>query len=469
MVIVGGGLSGLATAVELHLADPSLELTLWEAAPRLGGVIHTERTGEFVIDHGADMFATEPPAAMQLLRRLEADQRLIEPKQSGRGAKIVHRGRLVPVPEGFVLMRATQVMPVLTTPLLSPAAKLRLLAERFVPARRDDSDESVGAFVRRRLGQEVLEAIVGPLVGGIYTADVERLSMRATMKPLFDMVQQHGSLARATAARRRRGEDSVERSSSGARYSRFRSFPGGMGELIETLASALPEGTARTSTPVESLQPLGDGAWEVTAGGGSPQRFDHVVLATPPRVAAGLLRPVAAVAADLLASIESASTALVVLALRRSDIERPADTFGFVVPPKEHRRILAASFASEKFEGRAPQDHVLVRVFLGGALQSELLRRSDEELIAIAREELGDLIGLSGEPALAKVIRWDEAMPQYHVGHLGRVARIEQEIGSIAGLSLASNALHGVGIAPVIQAAGKVAAEVNQRLGTVAP
>lgn len=465
VAIVGGGLSGLAAAAQLHLDAPSVQLTLFEAAPRLGGVIQTERVGPFVIDLGADMFTIKPPAAIDLLRRLGADERLIEPKQAGRGAGIVHRGRLVPVPEGFVLMRATQLRPILTTPLLSPGGKLRLLAERFIPPGTDNRDQSVGSFVRRRLGREVLDSIVGPLIAGIYTADVEKLSMRATMSPLVQMVRQHGSLTKATRVRRRSGDDTVERNSSGARYSQFRSFPGGMNELIQTLAAALPAGTVRTSAAVESLQQLDDRRWQVTAAGEPPEPFDHVLLATPPRVAAGLVRPTSAVVADQLQAIESASTAIVVLAVRRSDIQRPAGTFGFVVPPRENRRILAASFASEKFAGRAPADQVLVRVFIGGALQHALLKQSDEELIAIAQGELGELIGLGGEPTLAKVIRWNEAMPQYHVGHLERVEQIEQAVGAIKGLSIVGNALHGVGITPVIASAGTVAAEIAERLG----
>ncbi len=259
VAIVGGGLSGLATAVKLQLADPTLDLTLFEAADRVGGVIHTEQESGFLIDLGADMFATKPSDALDLCRELGIADRLIEPELHGRGARIVHRGRLLPIPEGFVLMRATQLTPMLTTPLLSLSGKLRFLMERWIKSPPRDQgadlpeDESVGDFVRRRMGVEVLNRIVAPLTAGIYTADVNKLSMQATMGPIAEMERQYGSLAAATAARRRVGEDSVERASTGARYGQFRAFQGGMIELIRSLADFLPENTIRLATPVRSI------------------------------------------------------------------------------------------------------------------------------------------------------------------------------------------------------------------------
>jgi oxygen-dependent protoporphyrinogen oxidase len=430
-------------------------------------VIDTEVSGDFLVDRGADMFATKPPAAIELMRQLGLEDQLILPQKEGRGARIVYRGELVDLPDGFVLMRATKLRPMLTTPLLTWRGKLRFLAERWVrplmPAAddsQDPSDISVAEFVRGRMGSEVLDRIVGPLVAGIYTADINKLSMQATMGPLANMERQYGSLAKATAARRRSGQDQTERGSTGARYEQFRAFSGGMIQLIRSLADALPAGTIRTDATVESLR-QDDSTWKLQVNG-QVESFDHVVVATPPAAAAKLLSPVAPTAAAELAAIESASTAIVVLALRRSDIKRNIQTFGFVVPAREKRQILAASFASHKFAGRAPQDHVLVRVFIGGSLQAHLLAKSDEQLVQLARDELADLIGLSGEPTLTRVVRWNQAMPQYHVGHGQRVKRIEAQIDQLAGLSLMNNALHGVGIAPVIQAADKV---VKQILG----
>jgi oxygen-dependent protoporphyrinogen oxidase len=355
----------------------------------------------------------------------------------------------------------------LSTPLLSIRGKLRFLAERWIrplakPTNQSEielpADESVGSFVRRRMGQEVLDRIVAPLSAGIYTADISKLSMQATMGPIAEMEREYGSLARATAARRRSGQDSVERSSSGARYSQFRAFRGGMIELISALAASLPPNTIHVRSPVQTLDRTDEG-WEIQV---QDQRrpFDQVVMAVPPLAATRLLRSIAPSAVAELSKIESASVAIAVLGVRRKDVCSDIDTFGFVVPLNEHRRILAGSFASNKFAGRAPDDHVLIRVFVGGAMQSELLAMPDDQIMRVVREELADLIGLRGEPVFTRLVRWTNAMPQYHVGHLDRVKRIEQAMEPLKGLTLVSNALRGVGIAPVIQLANQTAIQI---------
>lgn len=463
VAIVGAGLSGLATAAKLHLQDPTIAITLFESSDRVGGVIDSEQVGDFLIDHGADMFATEPSGVIELCRQLGIDDQLIEPERLGRGAKIVRRGRLIPVPEGFVVMRATRLMPMLTTPLLSPTGKLRFLAERWIKPREQAdgsaADESIGSFVRRRMGRQVLDRLVTPLAAGIYTGDVDRLSMLATMGPVAEMERRYGSLTKANRANR----VPTELTSAGARYDRFRSFRGGMVELINGLARSLPAGTLRTSTTVSAIDRMGQKmqvAVEANDGDRSEIKFDHVVVATPPRVTGRLIADIASPASRELLEIEATSTAIVVLGLRRSDIREDISMFGFVVPPAEKRKILAGSFASNKFAGRAPEGTVLVRCFFGGALQSETLSQSDDQLIELARQELSELIGLSGTPLVTRVVRWNEAMPQYHVGHLDRVARIQEEIDRIPGLTLISNALSGVGIASVIRSADQAANEV---------
>lgn len=462
MAIIGGGLSGLSTAAKLHRLDQSIQLVLFESGPRLGGVIHTEQVGEFLIDHGADMFSKKPSAAIDFCCELGLEDQLIEPKPSGRGARIVRNGQLVPIPEGFVLMRATQLWPMLCTPLLSLQGKLRFLLERWIAPPKGDEDESVSSFVQRRMGQEVLDRIVAPLSAGIYTADVTKLSMQTTMQAIAGMEKQYGSLARATAVRRRKGEDSVERGSTGARYGQFRAFRNGMIGLINGIAQSLPDDSINLNCPVESIR-SNRNQWIVTESG-TDHEFDHVVVAVPPKAAISLLEPTAPLASAELAKIEAASAAIVVLAVSANDIKRPVNTFGFVVPLSENRRILAGSFASHKFSGRSPEDHVLIRVFLGGAMQPELLEQSDEELVTIVREELSELIGLKGNPVVTRVVRWNDAMPQYHVGHGDRVRIIDEEIDRIPGLSFTSNALHGVGIAPVIKQADQLARQVISSL-----
>lgn len=504
IAIIGGGLSGLATATHLRLNSgdspasdspvndaavsdaavndakvdgpcPSLELVLFEANSRLGGVIHSESistpAGEFTVDHGADMFATNPPAAIELCRELGVEDVLMLPKPQGRGAMIARGNGLIPIPEGFVLMRPTKVMSMLTTPLLSVRGKLRLLLERFVgPRDPSTNDESVGSFTRRRLGQECLDAIVAPLVAGIYTADVDRLSMAATMKPIWDMESSHGSLAKATLGRIRSGEDSTERGSSGARYEQFRAFPGGMIDLIETLAQKVGREHIRCNSPIESIAKTDEGFVIHPSG----ETFDQIVLTTPAHVSLKLLeslkpslpestqREAIDEAVSAMNEISYASTAIVVMAVPRDRIERLPKTFGFVVPPSENRAVLAGSFASEKFGRRAPDDHVIVRAFVGGVLNPKILENDDDAIVAIVAKELGELIGLdhqnlSDHAAFVRVVRWNNAMPQYEVGHLEKVQRIEAAIERIPGIHLRTNAMGGVGIAPVIGAGKRTA------------
>jgi oxygen-dependent protoporphyrinogen oxidase len=487
IAVIGGGLSGLAAAFYLKHDSPDVEITVYEASGRLGGVIGTERIessdhGCFVIDHGADMFATEPPAAIELCRDLGVEDQLILPDTDRAGAMIVHRGNLIPIPDGFVLMRATKLWQMVTTPLLSMRGKLRFLGERFIGPTQgirhehsaDSSsgksvDISVAQFVRHRMGEEVLERLVGPLVAGIYTADIEKLSLNATMAPIAAMVREHGSLAKATLSRRRENKDATERNSAGARYEKFRGFPGGMQQLIDTLAAAVGTDAIEMDSPVNQMKFDASVAlrWTVESGGRS-EAFHDVILATPAAVTSKLLAgvddPVVAEAcgraSGALASIESASTAIVVLCVRKSQIRRLPRQFGFVVPKIENRKILAVSFASHKYPMRCPQDHTIIRVFVGGATQPELLHQSDESLIEMVRDELQDLIGMTGRESLSRVVRWNNAMPQYHVGHLERVQGIEDAVDQIPHLSLASNALRGVGIAPVVAAAKQAARRI---------
>ena len=348
--------------MKLHLADDSLELTLFEAADRLGGVIYTERESGFLIDHGADMFAVKPPAALDLCRQLGLEDRLIEPQPTGRGARIVRRGRLVAIPNGFVVIRATQFLPMLTTPLLSPWRKTSFPGRALDQAKargRQAADESVSDFVCRRMGREVLDRIVAPLSAGIYTADITKLSMQATMGPVAEMERQYGSLAKAST-----GSAAI-----GSRFGRTREHRCSLRPVSGIQGRhdrAHPRARRRVARKYDSLErhpsdrsDREGGTWTVTTGRRRAHEFDHVVVALPPKPTARLIRSIAPAAADELEAIESASTAIVVLGVRRSDVQNDVQTFGFVVPLSEHRRILAGSFASNKFAGRAPDDQTL--------------------------------------------------------------------------------------------------------------
>ena len=460
VVVIGGGITGLAAAHRLVELDAALEVTLLEAGDRLGGVLSTSRRDGFLVEHSADNFITDPPWAVDLCRRVGLAEQLVPTSARERGAMVVHRGQLVRVPAGFTLMAPARLWPLVTTPILSPLGKLRLLAERFVP-RRGGGDESLADFARRRLGRETFERIVQPLVGGIYTADPEKLSLRATLPRFLEMERRYGSLIRA--ARRRVPETGGDAATDarGARYSMFVAPRDGLTSLVDAIARRLPAESVRLNAAAQAVVHTANG-WEVAVQSGSapPETIEceALIVGVGAPLAARLLGGVDAELAADLAGIEYAGTAIVSLAYRRDQIAHPLDGFGFVVPAVEKRRILAGSFASVKFPGRAPDDCVLVRVFLGGACQSELLQLPDDQLRQIAIDELHSLIGARELPLFCEIARWPHSMPQYHVGHLERVDAIQRRAGAWPNLALAGNAYHGVGIPNCIHS-GEQAAE----------
>lgn len=456
VAVIGGGIAGLAAAHRLIELNPALQVTLFEAGPRLGGVLSTEPRDGFLLEHSADNFITTSPWAVALCQRIGFAEELIQTNEAQRRALVVCRGRLEHVPDGFVLLAPRKLGPLVRTPILSLAGKLRLLAEYFVPARRDESDESLASFARRRLGREAYERLVQPLVGGIYTADAEKLSIQATLLRFVDMERQHGGLIRAL--REQAKASANEENAAGARYSMFVAPRAGLTSLVEALAARLPTGTVRLNSPVERLERASDGQWIVRQVGGESELFDAVIVAAPAPQAANLLERVDGELSGDLARIPYAGCAIALVGYRRDQIDHALDGFGFVVPEIENRRILACSFSSNKFPGRAPDDHVLLRVFVGGARHPELLALDDADLRGLVCEELHDLLHTHGEPTLFEVRRWNSAMPQYHLGHRDLVARIESRVMAIPGLALAGNAYRGVGIPDCIHS-GEIAAE----------
>lgn len=477
VAIIGGGISGLAAAHRLSEIAPGVGVTLFEATDRLGGVLGTESRDGYLIERSADMFVTQPSWAADLCGRIGLEGELISTDDRYRQAFVVRRGELMPVPAGFALMQPARLWPLVKSPILSWPGKLRLALEYFLPRGRPtagaSADESLASFARRRLGREAYQRLVQPLVGGIYTADPERLSLAATLPRFLEMEAEYRSLIRAAFQERKthpRMQASVPgQSASGARYGMFVAPRGGMSSLVEAIAGAMRNADVRLSTSIERLERTAEGRWRVSTSSPahSVAEFDAVILATPAHVAADLLAAVDSTLAAELRGIEHASTAVVCLGYRRSQIEHPLNGFGCVAPAIEARQILAASFASVKFPGRAADDRVLIRVFIGGALQPELVAHSDDELARLACRELSDLIGASGEPEVVRVARWRRAMPQYHLGHLDRVTRIESAASNLPGLQLAGSAYRGVGIPHCIhsgqQAAERVVASTHQK------
>jgi len=470
-VVVGGGISGLSAAWRtVQLAQErglALDLTLLEARGRLGGTIESERTDGFLLEAGPDSFISEKPWALDLCRELGIEHRLVRTDDRFRRTYVWSRGRLHPLPDGFQLLAPTRLGPFVGSALFSWPGKLRMALEVALPRGGGlrphvvDTDESLGSFVRRRLGAEALERVAQPLVAGIYTADPDELSLAATMPRFLELERSERSVILALW---RAGRRTPQPGTSGARWSLFLTFKDGMGELVGALAARLPAGAVVLEQRVTGIERIGP-AWRVITAGGSSIAADRVIVATEAPVTARLLRYVDPAVAALLSDIPYASSATVTVAYRRPEIPHPLDGFGFVVPRVEGRAILACTFSSVKYPGRAPEGMALFRCFLGGALDTRVLAGSDDDLLATARAELRLALGVTAAPILSRVHRWPFAMPQYRVGHLDRIAAIMRAVDGMPGLLLAGGGYRGVGISDCVHSGATAAARA---LGVVA-
>jgi oxygen-dependent protoporphyrinogen oxidase len=458
VAVVGGGIAGLAAAWQLRRGAPvraaegrtAPRVHLFEAAPRFGGRIATERRDGFLLEGGPDSFVTRKPQAVELARELGLEHRLLDTREENHRVRIVHRGRLVDLPSDAGTALPCRMAPIWGSELLSWRGKLRLSLERVIPRRRGAGDESLADFLRRRFGREVLERLAGPVLAGIYLADPETLSLAATFPHLSEIERRHGSVMRAMSGGGGHGVP--------APAARRVTLAGGVGELADALVAALaddPEVELHAASPVRALAPDGDG-WRLETDGADALRADGAVLALPAWAAAGLVAPWDADLAAGLAGVPYVSTATVSLAYRESDLAQPLDGFGFVVPAREGRRITACTWSSAKFDGRAADGCALLRAFLGGPAGEHHLAADDDALVRTARDELADLMGLTGEPLFAAVHRHPRATPQYKVGHRERVAELTARLPP--GLALAGAAYRGIGIPDCI-ASGRRAAD----------
>lgn len=464
VAVLGAGLAGLAAAEAIVRSVPPGRrppaITIVEPSGRPGGVIESVRRDGWLVERSADSFLAARPEGIDLVARLGLTDHLVGIEPRVRRALIAHRGRLVPVPAGFRLLAPGRIGSLVTTPLLSWAGRLRLICEPFVP-RGMAADESLEQFAVRRLGREAFERIVQPLVSGIWTADPARLSMAAACPDFLAMERDAGGLVRGERARLRRTPRDAE--ATGARYGQFVSLTTGMETLPRRLADHVATaGAAFVQARALQVRRL-DGRWRVDLEAGPPLDVDAVIVAVPAPMAARLLTEADGELAAALAEIEYAGSAVVSLGYARGDVAHPLDAAGLVVPRCEGRGILAISFLSEKFPGRAPAGHVLMRVFVGGALDPEAARLADDALLARVQRETADLLGIRGEPRLVQIDRWHEAMPQYHVGHLERVASIRRRAAALPRFALAGAAYEGVGIPQVIASGQQAAACVTRQ------
>jgi oxygen-dependent protoporphyrinogen oxidase len=459
VVVIGCGISGLAAAHRLTELNPALDLTVIEASARLGGTLHTDERDGFLLERGPDSFISEKPEAVALAKRLGIESRLIETNQEHRRSFIVRNGRLRPVPEGFQLLAPSRIWPFITSDIFSLPGKARIAADLFLPRRKANgvADESLASFVRRRLGREALERMAQPMVGGIYTADPETLSLRATLPRFLDLERDHRSLVLAMLRKARSQKKEESSGTSGARYGLFLSFDRGMELLVEALAQALTQVAIRLNTKVQSVS-RSSASWTIHLSSGETLEADALCLALPAYVSAQLLSNIHPPLAAQLSQIKYASTATINLAYHRDAIKHPLDGFGFVVPFVEKRSVIACTFSSVKFPGRAPDNHVLLRAFAGGALQPEIFALDETEMLTRVENDLRELLGITAKPLFAEVSKWQSAMPQYEVGHLDRIASIENNVRELPNLALAGNAYRGTGIPDCIRS-GETAAE----------
>lgn len=464
IAVIGAGISGLSAVHRLKELIPQARLSLFDPKERPGGVLNTLIQDGFEIEQSADNFITTVPWGVSLCQRLGLGDDLVTTTPKHRQTFVVWRNRMHKLPDGFMMMAPTQWWPMATTRLLSPWGKLRAGMEIFIPRRTSDEDESMESFAVRRLGREAYERLIEPLVSGVYAADMSRLSLLATLPRFREMEKKYGSLIRAMRKNQQKQKNQTTSEQSGPRYSLFVTVRGGLKRLTEAIMEKVGREVFHGKTSAEELFPTEQG-WRLVlrdAEKGTTLReevFDAVILATPSHEAARLLQTAGLKPlAEPLGTIEHTGMVIMNVAYRREQIRHPLDGMGAVVPAVEKSPLLALSFSNEKYPHRAPEGYSLLRAFTGGARNPEMLEMSDEEVTAVFLEKIRPLLKISGEPVMTTVSRWKNTMPQYHLGHLQRVEKIERELDRYPTLGLAGNAFTGVGIPQCIRA-GELAAE----------
>ncbi len=448
IAIIGGGISGLAAAFALEehrRAGADLDYVLYEASSRLGGVLRTESIDGCVVEAGPDSFITEKPWAADLCRALGLGDQLIGSNDADRKTYILTKGHLVAMPDGLMFMVPTKILPTGLSPLFSWKTKLRMTQELFHPPRAVDHDESVADFVERHYGSEMVDRLADPLLSGVYGGEAASLSVRAVLPRFAEMERTHGSLGRAMLAARKKMAAGPRKPAPPL----FTSLKAGMQNLAETVVSRLAPSALLTNAPVQALQREA-GSWVVSAGMQSDE-FDSVIIALPAPAAAQVLRMVSPELSSEFAAMQYSSSITIGLGYDRDVRQSLPPGFGFLVPRSEGKRLLAATFVHNKFPHRAPEDRALLRCFFAGKNAEEVWPLADNQIIAIVRNELQQILGpqisgLRADPLFARVYKWKSAMAQYGVGHLDRLDRIERLRQQLPGLALAGNAYRGIGV-----------------------
>jgi len=460
IAIVGGGISGLsaAYALEKKRRGGEVDYVLYETSPRLGGVLVTEHVDGCLIEAGPDSFLTEKPWASELCQELGLGDQLIGSNDADRKTYILIRGRLVEMPDGLMFMVPTKILPTIFSPLFSLKTKLRMAREWFHPPHTAKGDETVASMVERHYGPEMVDRLADPLLSGVYGGEASQLSVRAVLSRFADMEAKHGSLGRAMHAARKNAPKP-----NGAPRPLFTSLKEGMQQMVDALVQRLDGDALTTGAPVQAVTREG-GGWIVSAGLQSDQ-FDAVILAVSTQVAASLLRMSGPVLAAELGGVNYSSSVTVALGYDQRVRGSLPPGFGFLVPRSEGKRMLAATFVHNKFPHRAPDHRAILRCFLGGARDEQILASSDDEILRIVREELNQILHLTAEPLFARVFKWRGAMAQYGVGHLERLQRIEALRQKLPGLALAGNGYNGIGVPDCVRSGSEAVEDTLKSLG----
>lgn len=452
LLIIGGGIAGLsaayyATKKAKERAIP-LRVTVLEVAARWGGKIVTVRVpwedDLFIVEAGPDTFLATKPWAVNLCKDLGLGERLQGTNPQHKNTYVLYHGQLMPLPDGLAMMVPTNVQAMLKTGLVSWRGKARMGLDFVLPPAQPNGDESLGAFISRRLGREAYENLIEPLMSGIYAGDGDALSLAATFPYLRDLELKYGSLARGALEMRKQ---SGGRSLQGSR-SAFLTPQTGLAEIVEALVPYLEaqQVNLRLNTPASSVRRTETGYVVDLLRTGESMAADGVILATPAFISGVLVAALDPSLADVLREIPYISTATISLAYRLKDLARELDGYGYVIPRCEGRRALACTWTSTKFPHRAPEGYALLRVFAGRAGQEEELPRDSEGLVALAREELQLTLGIQAKPLFSRVFVWENAMPQYNLGHPQKLARISTRLEALPGLALAGNGYRGIGL-----------------------
>jgi oxygen-dependent protoporphyrinogen oxidase len=452
IAIIGGGISGLSAAFVLEKVrrcGAEIEYVIFESSARFGGVIRTEGVGGCLLEAGPDSILTEKPWAADLCRELGLGDQLIGSNDAARKTCILVKRRLVPIPDGLLLMVPTRLVPTFFSPLFSWRTKLRIVGEWFSRPQGNDSDVSAAAFVERHYGRDMVERMADPLLSAVYGGSADELSAESVLPRLVRMEASHGSLGKAMIAMR---------PPHTPRAALFTSLKAGMQQMVDALVARIPAVARRLNAMVQVVTPESS-RWLVVSEGRT-EEFDAAIIATPAYAAATCLQNGHRELANDLSAIRYSSSVTVSLAFDQKVRDALPGGFGFLVPRSEKHRILAATFVHNKFPHRAPEDRALIRCFLGGTHDPAPLQWSDEEIQSVVGAELRSILGIDAVPSLVRIHKSEASMAQYNVGHGSRIARINEILSRTPRLALAGNAYHGIGVPDCVRSGSEAAKKV---------